>query len=157
MSALRTTAPCWSPKTPLYKVLRCLHTHAVRASSLPPQERTLPFAGGRKTTFLSTFFSSSPTSWDLLRLLTDDFCANLLPVWRGLNCLPGAERADGPSLYNAERSSLSSLSVYAQRWRTAGSGFYGFPDWLIDSRFIYPPPLPFPNIRGFCLLSSLVY
>lgn len=108
------SALCWLAEAPLYKVLRCLDTHAVQKKrSLPPEERTAfeGASGGKKSS--QRFVALSHEFFYLVRdigVADRSFQASLRNVL-GTNCLQGAIGACSLSPYNAERSSLSSLSV----------------------------------------------
>lgn len=65
----------------------------------------------------------------------------------GTDCLQRATGAGGLSPYNAEWSSLSSLSLWMQRRRTLRNCFHGLTDWLIGIWFLFS--FPPSNIRGF--------
>lgn len=145
-----SSALCWPIKTPLYKVLWCLDTHAFSARSVHSLHRSAQlflFEGRlwwrkekKKEKKSSQRFVA--LSNDFLCLVRDigiadrSFYASLRDVL-GTNCLQGAIGAGSLSPYNAERSSLSSLSVWTQRRRTLRNCFHGLTDWLIGISFFH--------------------
>lgn len=140
MRAPAGSALCWPTWTPLYKVLDAsTHMQSVRKKrSLPPQERAA-FWGSQWWEKKSSqrFVALSDEFLHLVRdigIADRSFYASLRDVL-GTNCLQGAIGAGSLSPYNAERSSLSSLSVWTQRRRTLRNCFHGLTDWLIGIWF----------------------
>lgn len=136
-------------ETALYKVQRCLDTHAVSA-----KQAFTPSSGAR------SFLRETPVRLlrDFAYLVQDidiadrSFYASLRNVL-GTNCLQGAFGVGSLSPYNAERSSLTSLSVWTQSRRTLSSCFHGLTGWLISVWFLF---FIFPTSEDFSV-SRLGY
>lgn len=160
MKAPSGSALCRRAETLLFIKCRDASTHmqsVQKKRSLPPEERTAFWGsqwwGGEKQSS-QRFVALSDEFFCLVRDIgiadrsSDASLRNVL----GTNCLQGAIGAGSLSLYNAERSSLSSLSVWTQRRRTLRNCFHGLTDWLIGVWFFL-----FFSIRGFfsCVVVSI--
>lgn len=154
MSALCTSAPGGQhQQPPLYKVLRCLHTRAVRASSRLSLSLSLSTGahsfGGRGKRRSAALFAVLLRRFRIWRCRQMFFCcccccASWPGVWRGINWLPGAVRRRTVWAFIMRRDQVS---VVCRCERSAGGPRAAdFMDSLIDWLRFFSPPF---FIRGF--------
>lgn len=137
-------APSAGPQKLLF--IKCCdastHTQSVQKKrSLTPEERAAFWGnqwwcGGKKSS--QRFVALSDDLFYLVRDIgiADSWFSDSLRDVLGTLCIQGAIGAASLSLYNAERSSLSSLSVWTQRRRTLSNLFHGLTDWLLGLWFL---------------------